>query len=162
MNSFRTEPIVLSGEQFMKLAASLRRPDEEYMDRRDKMFAKMDENITIQRNGMDMEVDIPDLDLSFIDEMNCSEEKVFASVIETKAEIDYVIRYERRVFETITGESLITTNTVKIGYANSMERMTLEHCVCNQADWDKPEGYVKDKNSNDMQPCKTEQLAYAA
>lgn len=68
MNSFRTEPIVLSGEQFMKLADSLRRPDKEYLVRRDAIFERMDEDISIERDGMDMEVEIPNLNLSFIDE----------------------------------------------------------------------------------------------
>lgn len=67
MNSFQTEPIVLSGEQFMKLANSFRRPDKEYLHRRDAIFAKMDEEIRIKRNGIDIEVGISDLDLSFID-----------------------------------------------------------------------------------------------
>lgn len=67
MNNFQTEPIVLSGEQFMKLADSLRRPNKEYMDRRDAIFARMDEEISIERDGMDMEVEIPNLDLSFVD-----------------------------------------------------------------------------------------------
>jgi hypothetical protein len=40
MNSFQTEPIVLSGEQFMKLADYLRRPDKEYLATRDAVFKK--------------------------------------------------------------------------------------------------------------------------
>lgn len=63
------EPIVLSGEQFMKLADSLHRPDKEYLDGRDAIFARIDEDINIRRDGMDIEVEILDLDLSFIDEM---------------------------------------------------------------------------------------------
>lgn len=43
MNNFQTEPIALSSEQFIKLADSLRRPNKEYLDRRDAIFAKMDE-----------------------------------------------------------------------------------------------------------------------
>lgn len=73
MNNFQTEPIALSGEQFMKLADSLRRPDKEYLDRRDAIFAKMDEEISIERNEMDIEVEIPNLDLSFVDEMMIKE-----------------------------------------------------------------------------------------
>lgn len=69
MNSFRTEPIVLSNRQFIELADSLRRPDKEYMNRRNALFAKMDEEVSITENGTDMEVEIPDMDLSFIDEM---------------------------------------------------------------------------------------------
>lgn len=72
LNSFRTEPIVLSGEQFMKLANSLRRPNKEYMDRRDAIFTKMDKEISIKRNGTDIEVEIPNLDLSFINKSRIS------------------------------------------------------------------------------------------
>lgn len=75
MNNFQTEPIALSGEQFMKLADSLRRPDKEYLDRRDAIFAKMDEEISIERNEMDIEVEIPNLDLSFVDEMMIKEKE---------------------------------------------------------------------------------------
>lgn len=69
MNSFQTEPVILSGEQFTKFAGSLRRPNKEYMNRRDAIFARMDKEISIERNGMNIEVEIPVLDLSFIDEM---------------------------------------------------------------------------------------------
>lgn len=75
MNNFQTEPIALSGEQFMKLADSLRRPDKEYLDRWDAIFAKMDEEISIERNEMDIEVEIPNLDLSFVDEMMIKEKE---------------------------------------------------------------------------------------
>lgn len=67
MNNFRTEPIVLSGEQFMKLADSLRRQDKGYMNRRDAIFERMDKEISIERDGMEIEVEIPNLDLSFVD-----------------------------------------------------------------------------------------------
>lgn len=66
MGSFKTEPIVLSNNQFAILAESLRRMDRAYLERRNAAFTKMDKDITIIRNGQDMEVDIPDLDLSFI------------------------------------------------------------------------------------------------
>lgn len=75
MNNFQTEPIALSSEKFIKLADSLRRPDREYMDRRDAIFAKMDEEISIERNEMDIEVEIPNLDLSFVDEMMIKEKE---------------------------------------------------------------------------------------
>jgi hypothetical protein len=75
MNNFQTEPIALSSEQFIKLADSLRRPNKEYLDRRDAIFAKMDEEISIERNEMDIEVEIPNLDLSFVDEMMIKEKE---------------------------------------------------------------------------------------
>ncbi len=66
MNSIGAEPIILSGRQFETLAGSLKRPDEGYMDRRDAIFKKTDENVIMKRTGTDIEVEIPDLDLSFI------------------------------------------------------------------------------------------------
>lgn len=74
MDGFLTEPIVLSGRQAVEWLDSLRNPNREYLERRNGIFEKMDAEISIQRNGMDMEVEIPGLDLSFIDEMD---KKVF-------------------------------------------------------------------------------------
>lgn len=58
--------INLTKDQFSKLVDLLRHPDPIYMQRRDAVFQKMDEEITITHNGQDMEVDIPCLDLSMI------------------------------------------------------------------------------------------------
>lgn len=66
MGSFKTEPIVLSNNQFAILAESLRKMDRAYLERRNAAFAKMDKEIVIERHKQNMEVDIPDLDLSFI------------------------------------------------------------------------------------------------
>ncbi|MCM1232329.1 MAG: hypothetical protein NC489_19575 [Ruminococcus flavefaciens] len=87
MNSFRTEPIVLSGEQFEKLAHSLHRPDKEYIERRDAIFARIDEEISVKRHGTDVEVDIPDLDLSFIDEMQSKKRNICAPNIRLSGEV---------------------------------------------------------------------------
>lgn len=62
MYRFKTEPIVLSYKQ----ANFLYMPDNEHIANRNAIFAKMDAEISIKRNGMDIEVDIPGLDLSFI------------------------------------------------------------------------------------------------
>lgn len=70
MNTYWTEPVILSREQFRQLSDSLCRPDKEYMDRRNALFAQMDEQINMKQNGRDMEVEISGLDLSFIDEMD--------------------------------------------------------------------------------------------
>ena len=37
------------------------------MARRDAVFARIDKEISMERNGTDIRVDIPELDLSFID-----------------------------------------------------------------------------------------------
>lgn len=58
--------INLTKDQFSQLADSLRHPDPVYMQHRDAVFRKMDEEITITHNGQDMEVDILCLDLSMI------------------------------------------------------------------------------------------------
>ena len=39
MNTYWTEPVILSREQFRQLSDSLCRPDKEYMDRRNALFA---------------------------------------------------------------------------------------------------------------------------
>ena len=39
MNTYWTEPVILLREQFMQLSDSLCRPDKEYMDRRNALFA---------------------------------------------------------------------------------------------------------------------------
>ena len=70
MNGFLTEPVILSGNQSVKFLDSLRRPDREYLDRLHGIFRKMDEDISIRRMGMDMELEIAGLDLSFLDKID--------------------------------------------------------------------------------------------
>ncbi len=62
----RTNPIVLSGREGEAFIGSLLRPDESCIRRRDELFAETDERVNIKRNGTDMDVDIPDMDLSFL------------------------------------------------------------------------------------------------
>lgn len=165
MNSFRTEPIVLSGEQFMKLANSLCRPDREYMDRRDAIFAKMDGEISIKRDGMDLEVEIPDLDLSFIEEMHRKEKHIFSSTIELSGEVSYILNGINvpNVFSAIAESRLKTVSNIEFNCSDSITRVDLEQCVYNQMGVDKPMIYVKEKNIDKiMQPCKTGQIVYAA
>lgn len=70
MENRYTGPILLSAGQFRQLAASLIRPDKAYMARRDTVFTEIDNEISMERNGTDIRVDIPELDLSFIDRQN--------------------------------------------------------------------------------------------
>lgn len=161
MSVFRTEPIVLSSEQFIELADSLRRPDKEYMDRRDAIFARMDEEISIERDGMDIEVEIPNLDLSFIDDMQGNAEDDCSSTIELSGEVSYDINadYIQRVLSAMA-ESVVG---IVFDCADSMTHIDLSHSVYNQVGVDKTSAYVKEKdNGKMMQPCKTEQIAYAA
>lgn len=161
MNSFRTEPIVLSGEQFMKFADSLRRPNKEYMDRRDAIFEKMDEEISIEREGMDIEVEIPNLDLSFIDEMHSNAGNVCSSTIELSGEVSYIVNddYAQKVLNAMV-ESVAS---VVLDCSDNMSHINLEQLVYNQVGVDKPLTYVKEKSdAKMMQPCKTGQIAYAA
>lgn len=67
MNSFITKPVVIQGESTLGFIRSLMHPDSRYMQLRNAVFDEIDRNINIQRDGMDMNVDIQDLDLSFID-----------------------------------------------------------------------------------------------
>ena len=90
MNGFLTEPIILTGEQSTKFINSLSRPDSEYLNKVNRIFNKMDEEISIQRKGMDLEVEIADLDLSFIDEEN-PEESVPAFDVGLSTEVSFVL-----------------------------------------------------------------------
>lgn len=67
MNSFITKPVVIQGESTLGFIRSLMHPDNSYMQFRNAVFNEIDRSINIQRDGMDMNVDIQDLDLSFID-----------------------------------------------------------------------------------------------
>lgn len=62
-NESLEEGIVLSGEQATVFLKSLFKPDKEYLNKRDDIFAKMDKEISIIRNGSDIEVDISGFDL---------------------------------------------------------------------------------------------------
>lgn len=75
MSSFLTEPIIISGEHSSDFLESLLHPNADYMHNQMSVFEEMDRTINISKNGMDMEVDIQDLDLSFLDETDCSYEK---------------------------------------------------------------------------------------
>lgn len=72
MSSFITEPIIISGEYSSDFLGSLLHPDSDYMHNQRAIFEEMDRTININKNGMDIEVEIQDLDLSFLDEMDCS------------------------------------------------------------------------------------------
>lgn len=70
MSRFFTEPIIISRQQSAEFLDSLANPNRDYIHYRDALFAEMDNAIDIRKKGVDIEVDIPDLDLSFIDEMD--------------------------------------------------------------------------------------------
>lgn len=159
MNGFLTEPIILSGEQSVAFINSLRRPDEEYLNRRDEIFAKMDEEIRIERNGMDMEVEIPDLDLSFIDEMNNQKESGLVSNIEINAECSFeVASMASEIVKKIISARWKTVNNIVFDSDDSLRRKAHDSCIYSGKGINKIKGYVKDKNDNNMsQADKTEQ-----
>lgn len=161
MNGFLTEPIILSGEQSVAFFNSLRRPNKEYLNRRDELFAKMDEKISIQRNGMDMEVEIPDLDLSFIDEMNNPKERELTSNIKISAEDSFEIdntSVATEIFKKIISARLTTVNNMVFDSTDSLNGIEHDSCMYSGSGMDKLKGYVKDKNGNNMsQADKTEQ-----
>lgn len=59
--------ITLSGQAAAQFINNLMHPNKEYIRKRDEIFAKMDENIKIQRNGTNIHAEIKNLDLNFID-----------------------------------------------------------------------------------------------
>lgn len=165
MNSFQTEPIVLSGEQFMKLADSLRRPDKDYFDRRNAVFARMEKDISISRTGMDMEVEIPDLDLSFLDEMHDSRYDVCSSTIELCKEFSFEVNVNivQNVISVLANNALRTVQNIVFDCSDSIVHVATSQNVYNQVGVDQPMIYIKnDGNVELVQSCKTEQISCAA
>lgn len=168
MNGFLTEPIILSGEQSVAFIDSLCRPDKEYLNRRDEIFAKMDEEISIERNGMDMEVEIPDLDLSFIDEMNNEKESELISNIEISTEYSFEVDntcVAREIFRKIINARLKTVNNIVFDSADSLNKKVHDSCTYSGKGMDKLKGYVKDKNGSSMSQTdkrEQEQMALAS
>ena len=68
MKGFHTELIVIEREHVKEFLDSLRRPDIDYLQRKNAIFDEMDSTMQVQYEGMDIEVEIQDLDLSFIDD----------------------------------------------------------------------------------------------
>lgn len=158
MNTFLTEPIILSGEQAMEFIVSLRRPDIKYLDRRNAIFSQIDESISIQRNGLDMEVEIPGLELSFIDEMQENGRHVSLE-LSTEAsfyldQMDIVGKFfEKGIKENIT-------IVAAYDYKESMERV---ECVYNETGKESFEVCVKSRTCARMiEVNKIEQMTFAA
>lgn len=169
MNGFLTEPIVLSGEQSAAFLNSLRRPNKEYLNRRDEIFAKMDEEISIARNGMDMEVEIPGLDLSFINEMNNEREQELVSDIEISAEYSCEAEYtslSKKIFKKIMSARLTTVNDIVFDSIDGLNRVVNDSsCMYSGNGIDKLAGYVKDKKDSNMSQADKagqEQMALAS
>lgn len=161
MDGFLTEPIVLSGSQSVEFINFLRNPGSEYLNRRNEIFDEMDANISIQRKGRDMEVDIPDLDLSFIDEKSqaCSgielHMEVSVVVNSDSADLGHFYKIDEECSKIVNSDSGVL---MKIGA--DIKRKTLEY---NDIGRDTPGASVKDKKDQSMiDAYKTEQLADAA
>lgn len=73
---FLTKPIVISANQSKEFINSLRKPDKEYMKKRDEIFGDIDSRITIHCIGQDMKVEIDGLDLSFINDTPCNNKNI--------------------------------------------------------------------------------------
>lgn len=159
MNGFLTEPIILTGEQSTKFINSLSRPDSEYLDKVNKIFNKMDEEISIQRKGMDLEVEIADLDLSFIDEEN-SEESDRSFDVGLSTEVSFVLDIKN--IDTKLFEKMNRLVTVAM-YTDNQNKTRRERCVYNEIGRDNSEASVRGKGNDYMiNMCKAEQIIFAA
>ena len=157
MNGFWTEPIILSGEQAVEFMDSLRRPSEEYLDRRNEFFSQIDEEISIQRNGMDIEVEIAGLDLSFIDGMKDESRGVS---LELSTEVNFVLEHKDTVGRLFRKFSERSTIIADYDYKDSMERVDCEYNVTRKSN---PEAFVKNKTGAHMMKAhKIEQITFAA
>lgn len=150
MNTYWTEPIILSREQFRKLADSLCKPDKEYMDRRNAIFEQMDEQINMKRNGRDMEIEIPGLDLSFIDEMD----------EQTESHMEAVYKIGSRRAAGIRMKTVGNGMVYRFGSINLRE---IELVMHNQHGVNRMEQYVTEKDMKSVRITgETEQIVYAA
>ena len=155
MNGFITEPIRLSSEQSKAFCDSLFSPNAEYLNKIGNIFDNLDKEISINRIGRDIEVDIPNLDLSFIDEINCkSEEKVLSTVEEVVVKMSV----------NKDSNSFRQERLTKV----SKFRNKMNSYVWNEASLDKQEIYGKhkqeicEKNKNEVQSCEAREIALAA
>lgn len=159
MNGFLTEPIILTGEQSTKFINSLCRPNSEYLDRMSKIFNKMDEEISIQRKGMDLEVEIADLDLSFIDEENLKE-SVSPFDVELSTEVSFVL--DMKSMDSMLFEKINRLVTVAM-YTDDQNKTRRERCIYNEMGRDNSEASVTGKGNDYMiNACKVEQIIFAA
>lgn len=159
MSGFLTEPIILSGKQSVKFINSLYHPDLEYLEKVNKIFDKIDEDISVQRNGMDLEVEIEGLDLSFIEE-ELQEESISFSDIELNTEVSFVLgvrNMDNKLSEKMN--RLITVGT----YMDNQNKTKREACVYNEIGKDKLDASVKGKDNDYLiNVCKAEQIIIAA
>lgn len=159
MDGFLTEPLILSGRQSVEFINSLCSPERDYLRRRDEIFNKMDAEISIQRRGQDMEVDIPDLDLSFIDN-----ESEISSGIKLSMEVSVVMNVgcmESGHFRKADRSCLKTINSdVFTDFGSGAKR---ELFIDSETGRDMPSAAVKDKTRGDMlEAYRTDQIADAA
>ena len=119
----------------------------------------MDEEISIQRKGMDLEVEIADLDLSFIDEEN-PEESVPAFDVGLSTEVSFVLDIKN--IDTKFFEKMNRLVTVAM-YTDNQNKIRRERCVYNEIGRDNSEASVRDKGNDYMiNMCKAEQIIFAA
>lgn len=159
MNGFLTKPVVLSGRQSVEFINSLRNPGKEYLNKRNEIFDRMDAGISIERKGRDLEVEIPNLDLSFIDE-----ESEASSGIELSIEVSVVLDagcMDCSHFHKIDESCLKVINSNSFfDFEDGGKR---ESFIYNETGRDMPVVSVKDKRSDCMaEAYKTEQIADAA
>lgn len=153
MNGFLTEPIILSGEQSIDFINSLQRPDKEYIARRDKIFSKMNDDISIHQNGMDFEVEIANLDLSFIDEMDNEKENKLNSNIDIDSEYnvkDDKIDLVREIFKKICIAKSANENSVIFADTDYLNRIVERSCMYSGSSMNDSKGYVIGKSRVDM------------
>lgn len=153
MNGFITEPIRLSSEQSKAFCNSLFRPSAEYLSNIGNIFSNLDREISINRTGRDIEIDIPNLDLSFIDEMNC------------KWELSTV---EEVVVKMSISKDSNSFRQERLTKVSKFNRNKMNSHVWNEANLDKQEIHGKhkqemyEKNKNEMKSCEAGGMALAA
>ncbi len=122
MNRERVGDIVLHGDDAIRLAYMLYRPTEEELFYNKSILERIDNNITITENDNGYDAEIKDLDLSFLEESQCSldnnieitwtvniqKEEVFYSNDSNENQAQMVVdTQETPVYENTTSDGMI-------------------------------------------------------
>ncbi|MCI8448231.1 MAG: hypothetical protein HFH30_07515 [Eubacterium sp.] len=163
MNEFLTEPIVLSGEQSMQFIESLCMPSREYMDQLAGIFAKMDQEISISQENMNLKVKVPSLDLSFIDTMAQEQGAVSRNAdITLRTEVSFMVECSNEYNHFLANIDWRNFETVSVIQTREKNATRREPYIYNEAGKENVSASVKNKDDSLMGAYQMEQMVFAA
>lgn len=124
--SMTNESIVLSRNNYDQLITSLNNPNDEYLRLRNEMFTEADSNISIVSNGTGLVVDFPNLDLSFIDEMN-KRQIVATETLYFSIQINTINEIYNNISEYFCENTKKSVNEIMINRVLKSSMETIDH-----------------------------------